>query len=114
MNFLRRNCRELLLLAALFVSFLIINPLIQELAPGAGALDWSFLTLLVAGLFKAVFIAVGVWLMLSIFMPTVSRFLDSGEFRTAFLSRCPEEKLIITAVSILTFLTLLTVCVLFG
>lgn len=113
-GFVRRNFRELLLLTALFIAFLVVNPLIQYLAPGSGALDWSFLTLLVAGLFKAVFIVCGVWLMLAIFFPTVGRHMDSGGFRSDFGQLIPEHRLVATGLTVLLLTALLTVCVLWG
>lgn len=114
MNFIRSNARELRLLLTLFVCFIVINPAVQWLFPTAGALDWSFLTLIVAGLFKAVLICVGVWLMIAVFLPTVNRFLDGPEFRRAFENLAPAEKLRGACLAILTFTALLTVCVLWG
>ena len=114
LSFFRRNLRELLLLVGLFAAFLVVNPLIQYLVPEAGALDWSFLTLLVAGLFKAVFIACSVWLLIAVFVPTVNGFLDSHQFRQAFMTLEPHQKLRAVSITILTILSLVTLCVLFG
>jgi len=112
-HFIKNNPRETGLLLLLFLAFLVINPLIQWISPGAGALDWSFLTLLIAGVFKAVFIGVSTWLLLLVFVPTVNRFLDSRAFSAAFEGLEPREKLRATSITILTVATLITLCVLF-
>lgn len=111
--FIKKNRREVGLLLLLFVAFLVINPLIQWISPGAGALDWSFLTLLIAGVFKGVFIGVSTWLLIWVFVPTVNHFLDSQDFRRAFDGLEPKEKLRVTSITILTVAALLTLCVLF-
>jgi hypothetical protein len=112
-RFLSNNRREVGFLLLLFLAFLVVNPLIQWISPGAGALDWSFLTLLIAGLFKGVFIGVSTWGMLMVFVPTVNHFLDSQDFRRAFDGLEPKEKLRATSITILTVAALLTLCVLF-
>jgi len=111
--FLKKNPREVGLLLLLFVAFLVINPLMQWISPGAGVLDWSFLTLLIAGLFKAVFIGVCTWGMLMVFVPTVNHCLDSQDFRRAFDGLEPKEKLRATSIAILTVAGLIALCVLF-
>jgi len=111
--FIKKNSREVGFLLLLFLAFLVINPLIQWISPGAGALDWSFLTLLIAGVFKGVFIGVSTWALIMVFVPTINHFMDSQDFRRAFDGLEPREKLRATSITILTVAALITLCVLF-
>lgn len=114
MSFLRKNHREIVLALLLFAAFLIVNPLMQWLDPSAGALDWSFLTLRVAGLFNAGLILLFTWIVTGVFFPTIGRFIDSGRFAEAFTAAPPESQLRTASLVILALLIFLTVCVLGG
>lgn len=93
MKFLLSISKELRAFVVLLAIFFLLGQGLTWLDPNAGTIDIGWLQVLAAGLQKAAFQLVGVWLLLETAFPTFRDYTNLSRFRDDFNSLPGEARL---------------------